>query len=104
MGESLRLFIMLHEAGQCCGKLPGGQDRPEEDCLREEEVGMSLDQSILHGKEHRKPYVGAKSIDPTCRNHGSCPWCYGSRMYRRNKEESRCEMAMREYKEQQERW
>lgn len=28
--------------------------------------------SILHGKEHREPYRGAKAVDKTCRNHGSC--------------------------------
>jgi len=33
---------------------------------------MSLDKAIQHGKEHRKPYHGAKAIDQTCRNHGSC--------------------------------
>lgn len=32
---------------------------------------MSLDKAILHGKEHRKPYIGGKSIDRTCRNHGN---------------------------------
>lgn len=36
---------------------------------------MSLDKAIQHGKEHRKPYIGGKSIDRTCRNHGSCDWC-----------------------------
>ena len=36
---------------------------------------MSLDKAIEHGKEHRKPYTGAKAIDCTCRNHGSCDWC-----------------------------
>lgn len=33
---------------------------------------MSLDKSIEHGKEKRKPYYGAKAIDRTCRNHGGC--------------------------------
>lgn len=36
---------------------------------------MSLDKAIEHGKEERKPYRGAKAIDYTCRNHGSCDWC-----------------------------
>lgn len=43
---------------------------------------MSLDKAIKHGKEKRKPYVGSKSIDHTCRNHGSCNWCVGSRTYK----------------------
>ena len=33
---------------------------------------MSLDKAIEHGKEKRKPYYGAQSIDCTCRPHGSC--------------------------------
>ena len=49
-----------------CGD--GGQ------CVEQEAV-MSLDKSIANGKEHRKPYRGSKAIDPTCRNHGGCPWC-----------------------------
>ena len=36
---------------------------------------MSLDKAIAHGKEKRKPYRGAKAVDATCRNHGSCPHC-----------------------------
>lgn len=43
---------------------------------------MSMDKAILHGKEHRKPYRGAKAVDRTCRNHGGCPWCEGNRKYR----------------------
>lgn len=40
---------------------------------------MSLDKAIRSGKEHRKAYRGAKAIDHTCRNHGSCPWCARAR-------------------------
>jgi hypothetical protein len=40
---------------------------------------MTLDKAIAHGKEHRKPYRGAKAVDRTCRNHGSCPACQRSR-------------------------
>lgn len=36
---------------------------------------MSLDKAIAHGKEKRKPYRGAKAIDYSCRNHGSCEAC-----------------------------
>ena len=52
---------------------------------------MSLDKAIEHGKEHRKPYKGAKAVDHTCRNHGSCEWCKGSRTYRFRKAELRGE-------------
>lgn len=42
---------------------------------------MPHDKAIEHGKEKRKPYRGAKAIDCTCRNHGSCSWCLGSRLH-----------------------
>lgn len=48
---------------------------------------MSLDKSIKSGKEHRKRYSGAKAIDKTCRNHGSCPVCRDDRLYRFKKKE-----------------
>ena len=40
---------------------------------------MSLEKAIKSGKEYRKEYKGAKAIDKTCRNHGSCSWCEGNR-------------------------
>ena len=43
---------------------------------------MSLDKAIEHNKENRKPYRGAKSVDPSCRNHGSCPWCRSNRLHK----------------------
>lgn len=48
---------------------------------------MSLDKAIAHGKEHRKPYRGAKAIDPTCRNHGSCEHCKSNRLHKFKKDE-----------------
>ena len=41
---------------------------------------MSLDKAIEHGKEYRKAYIGAKSICPSCRNHGSCDWRKSNRL------------------------
>ena len=40
---------------------------------------MSLDKAIKYGKEHRKPYTGAKSFDYSCRNHGTCSYCSSNR-------------------------
>lgn len=40
-----------------------------------------LDKAIEHGKEKRKPYRGAKKVDHTCRNHGSCPYCRRNRKF-----------------------
>lgn len=42
---------------------------------------MSLDKSIKKGDEHRKVYHGSKRFDRTCRNHGSCDYCKGNRLY-----------------------
>ena len=43
---------------------------------------MSLDKAIAHGKEHRKPYRGAKATFASCRNHGGCPWCEENRKHK----------------------
>lgn len=48
---------------------------------------MSLDKAIKHGKEKRKPYRGAKAVDSTCRNHGSCGWCKENRLHKFKKKE-----------------
>lgn len=52
---------------------------------------MSLDKAIKYGKEKRKPYRGAKAVDPTCRNHGDCPYCKEGRLHKgkRLEEESK---------------
>lgn len=42
---------------------------------------MSLDKAIKHGKEKRKQYTGARAVDPSCRNHGSCDWCKENRLH-----------------------
>ena len=41
---------------------------------------MSLEKAIKHQKERRRPYRDSRAIDGTCRNHGGCPWCEGSRL------------------------
>ena len=57
---------------------------------------MSLDKAIEHGKEKRKPYRGAKAIDCTCRNHGSCTWCRYNRLHKRLKDEEASRQALEE--------
>lgn len=44
-----------------------------------------LDKAVVHGKERRKPYRGAKAVDSTCRNHGSCSYCQNNRSYKNMK-------------------
>lgn len=55
---------------------------------------MSLDKAILHGKEHRKPFRGAKAVDKSCRNHGGgakyqCEFCLSNRMHKNRVRESK---------------
>lgn len=47
---------------------------------------MALDKAIESGKEHRKPYIGCKAVDTSCRNHGSCSWCAKNRQYQKIKD------------------
>jgi hypothetical protein len=58
---------------------------------------MSLDKAIMHKKEHRKEYTGAKWWAKSCRNHGDCPWCQGNRKYRYNKRKESCKQQEEEY-------
>lgn len=58
---------------------------------------MGLEKSIVSGKEHRKPFIGAKAVDKSCRNHGNhghgpgneCPYCKGNRLHSNRVRESR---------------
>lgn len=47
---------------------------------------MSLKKAIKYKKEHRKEYIGAKSVDPMCRNHKGCKWCEDNRTYQSRKQ------------------
>lgn len=47
---------------------------------------MALYKAIRSGREHRAEYRGSKGIDSSCRNHKSCPCCFGNRMYQSRKE------------------
>lgn len=63
-------WFLCHDCGYNC-PFCGGDD-----------MEMSLDKAIAHGREHRKPYHGSKAIDRTCRNHGGCPWCEENRKHK----------------------
>lgn len=60
--------------------------------LERGEKPMSMDKGIIHHKEHRKPYRGAKAVSKACRNHGSCDWCRDNRLYQARKELSRTDL------------
>ena len=51
---------------------------------------MSLEKAIKSGKEHRKNYRGAKAVDKSCRNHGTCPYCRNNRLrkFKKNKDKN----------------
>jgi hypothetical protein len=57
---------------------------------------MSLDKSIQHGKEKRKPYHRSKVIDRTCRNHGSCKWCEENRLAAARRREQSAKEQLKE--------
>ena len=43
---------------------------------------MGFDKNYPNRKDKRKHYRGAKAVDTSCRNHGSCPWCQGKVKYK----------------------
>lgn len=57
---------------------------------------MALDKAIEHGKEKRRPYKGAKAVDCSCRNHGTCEWCRENRMYKTIRDLARTRQEMKE--------
>ena len=61
---------------------------------------MSLDKAIKHRKEKRKPYRKSKAFDYSCRNHGSCGWCWGNRTYQARRELERTNQELDEFEEE----
>ena len=59
---------------------------------------MGLEKAIQHGKEKRRPYKGAKAVDCSCRNHGTCKWCRENRMYKTIRELVRTKQELNENK------
>lgn len=57
---------------------------------------MSLDKAIKYGKEHRKPYYGAKSVSCACRNNGSCDYCRSNRMIQTMKERAKTKAKLKD--------
>lgn len=65
---------------------------------------MSLNKAIEHHKEKRKQYVGkdyCKLVDSSCRNHGTCPYCEGNRLYKAKLSEEKKYEILEEWKIQQ---
>ena len=57
-----------------------------------------LNKAIKQGKEHRRPYTGAKSFDRSCRNHVSCRYCLNNRTHRNNTRIEASKEALQEYR------
>lgn len=57
---------------------------------------MGLDKAIQHKKEKRKPYRGAKAVDCTCRNHGSCDYCKNNRLHQAVREDMATKQDLKE--------
>lgn len=55
---------------------------------------MGLEKAIASGKEYRKPYYRSKRFDTSCRCHGGCLWCEGSRTYQDRKLRAAAEHLM----------
>lgn len=58
-----------------------------------------FDTNYPNRKDKRRPYKGSKSFDRSCRNHGSCDWCKGQRLYQIQKEQERIEDFSSDLKE-----
>lgn len=59
---------------------------------------MGFEKAIEHDKTRRKAYKGAKAVDCSCRNHGTCEWCRENRMYRTIRELARTKKELEDNK------
>jgi len=59
---------------------------------------MGFDKNYKNRKDWRKPYRGSKAFDCTCRNHGSCPWCEGTRTFFDKKKRYFADKELEDYK------
>jgi hypothetical protein len=57
---------------------------------------MSFDKNYPNRKDKRKPFRGAKAIDCSCRNHGSCAWCESNRTHFDKKKRKVADIQLKE--------
>lgn len=61
---------------------------------------MSFDnKDYPNRKDRRKSYRGSKSFDRSCRNHKSCPYCEGTRIFDKKKVEEHSKLDLKEIKD-----
>lgn len=59
-----------------------------------------MEKAIESGKEHRKQYTGAKAIDCSCRNGGSCDWCRTNRQKDYIKKTEKSNIDLKEWEDE----
>lgn len=48
-------------------------------------------------RTRRQPYRKSRRFDRTCRNHGSCPYCRGNRLYSARKAERAAQSEVKQW-------
>lgn len=59
---------------------------------------MGFDNKYPNRKDWRKPHRGAKAVDTTCRNHGSCSYCETNRTHKNDKRDLSARESLIEWK------
>lgn len=49
----------------------------------------------------KQPYRGSRRFDRSCRNHGSCGYCFGNRMHNHHKKEMAARHELEEYQQEE---
>lgn len=60
---------------------------------------MAFDNFYPNRKDRRRKYYDARRFSSGCRNHGSCGWCRGNRLYSSNKRITASLQQLKEYYE-----
>ena len=59
---------------------------------------MSFDKHM--GKDWRQKFTGAKAVDYTCRNHGTCSYCKSSRTFFDTKYRRAADQEIQDYNDE----
>ena len=49
-------------------------------------------------RTRRHELTGGKRVDPSCRNHGDCPWCKGNRTYNELRDKEKAKYDEKEFR------
>lgn len=53
-------------------------------------------------RTRRHELTGGKRFDPSCRNHGDCPWCKGNRTYNQKRDEIKAKFEEKSWRKGEE--